>query len=56
VAGRGGYRAPVEDVDFFGLGELARDIARELGVADEEFERVRREHLERKPDGLCIRG
>jgi len=53
VAGREGYSPPVEDLDFFGLGELAREIARELGVCDEEFERVRREHLEaRKNDGI----
>ncbi len=53
VAGLEDYRPPVEDLDFFGLGELAGEIARELGVSDEEFERVRREHLEaRKSNGI----
>jgi hypothetical protein len=53
VAGIEDYSPPVEDLDFFGLGELAREIARELGVSDEEFESVRREHLEaRGTDGL----
>jgi hypothetical protein len=42
AAGRSGYRAPVEDLDFFGLGELAREIAAELEVSDEEFARARR--------------
>ena len=48
VAGREDYQPPVEELDFFGLGELAREIAMEIGVDDEEFERVRREHLENK--------
>lgn len=48
VAGREDYRPPVEDFDFFGLGALAREVAAELGVGEEEFERVRREHLEAK--------
>ncbi len=48
VAGREDYEPPVEDLDFFGLGELAHEIAKEIGVDDEEFERVRREHLESK--------
>jgi hypothetical protein len=52
VAGIGDYQPPVEDLDFFGLGELAREVAAELGVEDEEFERVRREHLERKSYGV----
>lgn len=43
AAGRADYRPPVEDLDFFALGELARQIARELDVSDEEFERARRE-------------
>jgi hypothetical protein len=43
AAGRADYRPPVEDIDFFALGELARQIARELDVSDEEFERARRE-------------
>jgi hypothetical protein len=47
VAGRADYRPPVEDLDFFGLGELAREIAGELEVSDEEFERVRREQQAR---------
>jgi hypothetical protein len=46
VAGRSDYRPPVENLDFFGLGGLAREIAEELEVSEEEFERVRREHLE----------
>ena len=45
VAGRSGYVPPVENLDFFGLGRLAREIAEELEVSDEEFERVRRQHL-----------
>jgi hypothetical protein len=54
VAGREDYNPPVEDLDFFGLGELAREIARELSVSDEEFDRVRREHLaaRKKKDGI----
>ena len=48
VAGAEDYSPPVEQLDFFGLGELAREIAREMGVDDEEFERVRREHAGRK--------
>ncbi len=48
VAGHQGYEPPVADQDFFGLGELAKEIAKEIGVDDEEFERVRREHLENK--------
>ncbi|MHC4917355.1 MAG: CxxCxxCC domain-containing protein [Planctomycetota bacterium] len=52
VAGIEDYRAPVEDLDFFGLGELAREVAREVGVGDEEFDQVRREHLERKSHGV----
>jgi uncharacterized cysteine cluster protein YcgN (CxxCxxCC family) len=57
AAGREGYRPPVENLDFFGLGELAREVAREVGVSDEEFERVRREQLKarKKPDGVCTR-
>jgi hypothetical protein len=51
VAGRADYRAPVEDLDFFGLGELAREIAKELDVSDEEFERARREALVAKGAG-----
>jgi hypothetical protein len=42
VAGRPGYRPPVEGLDFFGLGELAREIAGELEVSDEDFERAER--------------
>jgi hypothetical protein len=56
VAGRPDYQPPVEDFDFFGLGELAREIARELGVSDQEYEHVRREHMEKASDGLRIRG
>ena len=56
VAGRPEYRAPVEDIDFFGLGELAREIARELGVSDEEYGRVRREHTEKRSHGQPVRG
>jgi hypothetical protein len=41
TAGVAGYRPPVEDLDFFGLGALARDLARELDIPDAEFERVR---------------
>jgi len=51
VAGRPGYRPPVETLDFFGLGDLARQIALELEVSDEEFERVRRESLVAKGGG-----
>ncbi|HOX06764.1 MAG TPA: hypothetical protein PK280_10195 [Planctomycetota bacterium] len=43
TAGSEDYRAPVEHLDFFGLGKLARQIAEELEVSEEEFERVRRE-------------
>lgn len=42
-----GYRPPVEGLDFFGLGELARRIARELEVDPEEFEQARRRSQER---------
>jgi hypothetical protein len=52
VAGRADYEPPVEDLDFFGLGELAREIAAELGVDEEEFERVRREQLEGQEHGV----
>jgi uncharacterized cysteine cluster protein YcgN (CxxCxxCC family) len=48
VAGRDDYQAPVETLDFFGLGRLAREIAEELEVSEEEFERVRRHQLENR--------
>jgi uncharacterized protein len=53
VAGLEDYEPPVEDLDFFGLGELAHEVARELGVSDQEFESVRQKHLEAKEkDGI----
>ncbi len=53
VAGREDYRAPVENLDFFGLGELARQIAGELEVSDEEFERVRKRCLQDREKGAA---
>ena len=51
VAGREDYRPPVETLDFFGLGQLARQIAEELEVSEEEFERVRRQEFESRGKG-----
>ncbi len=40
VSWREDYVPPVEDFDFFALGPLAREIATELGVSPQEFDRV----------------
>jgi uncharacterized protein len=40
VSWRDDYSPPVEDFDLFGLGPLAREIATELGVNTQEFDRV----------------
>lgn len=48
VAEREGYMPPVILPDFFGLGQLARQIATELEVSDEEFERVRQRCLKKR--------
>jgi uncharacterized protein len=51
VIDRPDYRAPVDHLDFFGLGALAREIAAELEVSDEEFEGARRRWLQEQDKG-----